>query len=252
MPQRLRKESLVRRLFVVILFLWPVLATVNPAVADYPEEARCFFWEVEAETGTSYLLGSIHLGTEDLFPLPAKIEEAFEKSSFLVVEANILAVDEEELRSLMNSFAVNPGLQSIEQYISPEEYDMLLAVLAEFELDIGQVSFFRPWFLAQMISSLRFLKAGFNPNLGIDLHFLQKASGKKDILELESPNSSLGSLVNSLPNWNAFICGIPLPPAWRDLKKNSVSCLKPGRQGIPFTRGNFIFRRRKRRCLLRA
>jgi uncharacterized protein YbaP (TraB family) len=37
-----------------------------------------------------------------------------------------------------------------------------------------------------MISSLRFLKAGFNPNLGIDLHFLQKASGKKDILELES------------------------------------------------------------------
>lgn len=186
MPQRLRKESLVRRLFVVILFLWPVLATVNPAVADYPEEARCFFWEVEAETGTSYLLGSIHLGTEDLFPLPAKIEEAFEKSSFLVVEANILAVDEEELRSLMNSFAVNPGLQSIEQYISPEEYDMLLAVLAEFELDIGQVSFFRPWFLAQMISSLRFLKAGFNPNLGIDLHFLQKASGKKDILELES------------------------------------------------------------------
>ena len=115
-----------------------------------------------------------------------KDEEAYEKSSFLVVEANILAVDKAELLSLTNSFAVNPGFQSVEQYISPEEYIMLLEVLAELELDIGQVSFFRPWFLAQMITNIRSQKAGLNPNLGIDLHFLQRASGEKDILELES------------------------------------------------------------------
>ena len=190
MLEQLRKGSPLIRLLIAVLFIilfpWPAPTAGNLAVAEYPEEAGCFLWEVETEAGPAYLLGSIHLGTEDLYPLPAKIEEAYEKSSFLVVEANILAVDDEELFSLASSFAINPGFQSVEQYISPEEYGMLLEVLAELGLEIGQVSFFRPWFLADMIAYTRFVKAGLNPDLGIDRYFLQRASGKKDILELES------------------------------------------------------------------
>lgn len=183
------RKGLIRLLTVIlfgILFLWPVRITGTPVAAQDPGEAGCFLWEVVAETGPSYLLGSVHLGTDDLYPLPAKIEEAYESSSFLVVEANILAVEEEELFSLMHSFAINPGFRSVEQYISEEEYAMLQQVLAELGLDIAQLSFCRPWYLANLITSLRFINAGFNPDLGIDVYFLQKAGGNKDILELES------------------------------------------------------------------
>lgn len=173
-------------LLILMLFLLPVLIAANPAAVEGPEEKRCFLWEVDSEDDPTYLLGAVHLGVADLFPLDPKIEKAYEKSSFLVVEANILDVDEEELVSLLNSCAVNPGYQSVERYISPDEYALLLEALAELNLNIEQVSFYRPWFLGNLITVARLLKTGFNPNFGIDLYFLQKASGEKDILELET------------------------------------------------------------------
>jgi len=184
-----RKSSLIRLLttvLLVMLFSWPGPIPGTPAAAESPDEATCFLWEVDGKTGQAYLLGSVHLGTDHLFPLPPKIEEAYEKSSFLAVEINLLAVEEEELFSITQAFAINPAFQGIWHYISTEEYKMLQEALAEFDINIEQVSFFRPWYLANTVTMSKFIKAGFDPGLGIDLYFMQKASGKKDILELES------------------------------------------------------------------
>ncbi|WP_249662271.1 TraB/GumN family protein, partial [Lysinibacillus fusiformis] len=45
---------------------------------------------VEDEDTTVYLLGSIHLGTPDLYPFDKKLVTAFNESDALLVEANIL------------------------------------------------------------------------------------------------------------------------------------------------------------------
>jgi len=39
--------------------------------------------------GDLYLLGSIHMVPQDLYPLDSKIEKAFELSDVLVVEADV-------------------------------------------------------------------------------------------------------------------------------------------------------------------
>ena len=44
---------------------------------------------------------------------------------------------------------------------------------------------FKPWFLAMTIISLEFVKLGYDPNFGVDKYFMDKAAGKKEILELE-------------------------------------------------------------------
>ncbi len=45
---------------------------------------------MEDEDTLVYLLGSIHLGTPDLYPFNKKLMTAFEEADALLVEANIL------------------------------------------------------------------------------------------------------------------------------------------------------------------
>ena len=52
-------------------------------------DSKSFLWKVQSKTNTVYLLGSIHLFKKELYPLNRKIEEAFDQSELLAVEANI-------------------------------------------------------------------------------------------------------------------------------------------------------------------
>jgi uncharacterized protein YbaP (TraB family) len=54
----------------------------------------------------------------------------------------------------------------------------------------------RPWFLALSLMSMEVLKLGFDPSYGIDMHFISQASGKKEIVELESLEYQFNLLSN--------------------------------------------------------
>lgn len=161
-------------------------------------EDKSFLWELRSETGLAYLLGSLHLGTEMLFPLAPKIEEAYEKSSVLVVEANTLVIDEGEMEQIIMQNAFNPNLAGIDRFLSETEYTMLVNKLAEYNIPMEEMAVFRPWFLATLVSTLEIMKLGFNPDFGIDLYFLQKATGEKNIWELESAEFQI-TMLSSLP-----------------------------------------------------
>ena len=42
---------------------------------------KCFLWKMQSKTSTVFILGSVHLAKPDIYPLPEKIEESFDKSS---------------------------------------------------------------------------------------------------------------------------------------------------------------------------
>jgi len=73
----------MRKLFFMLpVFL--LLATSVQAVND-----RALFWQVQSDSATVYLLGSIHYADESFYPLRPEIERAFFNSDHLVVEINI-------------------------------------------------------------------------------------------------------------------------------------------------------------------
>ena len=53
--------------------------------------AKGVAWVVEDEDTQVYLLGSIHIGTPDLYPFDKKLITAFNESDALLVEVNSLA-----------------------------------------------------------------------------------------------------------------------------------------------------------------
>ncbi len=52
-------------------------------------DRRYFLWKAAAGKGTAYLLGSLHFGAQDMYPLPEGITDAFAAAEVLVVEANL-------------------------------------------------------------------------------------------------------------------------------------------------------------------
>jgi NADPH:quinone reductase-like Zn-dependent oxidoreductase len=75
-----------------------VAVAANPEGPTEPARHKLFLWRVSGGSGTVYLLGSVHVGKADLYPLPREIEQLFESSDFLVEETDFSKADPAQLR----------------------------------------------------------------------------------------------------------------------------------------------------------
>ncbi|MGO9139084.1 MAG: TraB/GumN family protein [Syntrophales bacterium] len=144
-----------------------------------------FLWRIQSKRNTVYVLGSIHLLKKDVYPLSRTIEGAFEKADVLVVEADVSDISRLDLQNLMES-AFYPGGDSLEKHVSGKTFNLIKEEAARAGLPMELVYNQRPWFLGLTLESVELMKSGYDPNYGIDKHFLSKAEGKKKISELES------------------------------------------------------------------
>jgi len=64
-------------------------------------EAKSLLYKVSSETSTVYILGSIHLAKQELYPLDKTIREAYSKSDVLVVELD--AESQESVRAMQEA-----------------------------------------------------------------------------------------------------------------------------------------------------
>jgi uncharacterized protein YbaP (TraB family) len=166
--------------FVFLLFIHFVFAG-----GAYAGDQKNFLWKIRSKTDTLYILGSIHFLKKDIYPLNKKIEEAFERSDNLVIEANIDDAGQIDIEKLIGKAIYQDG-DTLENHISMQTYDLLKQELDRSGLPIELVNKQRPWFLALTLTSLELVKLGYDPASGIDMHFISEASGRKKILELES------------------------------------------------------------------
>ncbi len=118
------------------------------------------------------------------YPLNRKIDDAFDKSDVLVVEANVNDVSQIDLQKLMEKALYQDG-DTLERHLSPETYELIKKEWA-LGIPLELIQQQKPWFLASTLTALQLAKLGFDPNYGIDKYFLSKAQGRKKILELES------------------------------------------------------------------
>jgi uncharacterized protein YbaP (TraB family) len=178
---------IVWRTIALRLLLAAALCLVRPGAAH--AESKPAMWKVTSAKGTAYLLGSIHVARPDLYPLAKPIEDAFSASDALVVEVD--ASDANALAATMVTRAAYAGSDTIRQHVSAELLDQVAKRFARHGLPMAQLERMKPWFLAVSITSLELQKVGVAPEYGVDLHFLEQAKGRKEIVELESAESQI-------------------------------------------------------------
>ncbi len=144
----------------------------------------------------------------EMYPLNACMEQAYEQAHVIAVEVNILTVKPQEMHRLIqeNGFYPHTGIyadsgtrpagQSLQTELSPKTLALLKIYLQHNELNLEEIQYMRPWHLGMLIAQQEMIARGFDPALGIDLHFLQKAQGEKEIIELETSEQQIKLLAS--------------------------------------------------------
>jgi uncharacterized protein YbaP (TraB family) len=163
--------------------------------SPYRPGAPLLMWKVSSGSNSAYVLGSVHLGNKEMYPLPAVVEDAFRASSVLIVEVDIRHVDPSSLQQFLVAGAYPPG-DDLFKHIKPETRMRLISFLGS-SLPPELYSRVRPWALGTMIQSLAMMKAGLDPSNGIDMHFLNEAADKR-VEQLEDANWQI-KLLSEMP-----------------------------------------------------
>jgi hypothetical protein len=184
LPAKGAGMNMVLRLFLLVVLLTSVM------------DAKSILYKVSSPTSTVYILGSIHLAKPELYPLKKPIEEAYGKSDVLVVELDPNSQHSMQViqSSMMTLGMYKPG-KSLKSELTPKTYRLLSDYLKKTGLSLDIMQPMRPWTVMLQLSVMEMMRLGYDPNLGIDQHFLQKAKGEgKPVLEIESAEEQMALL----------------------------------------------------------
>jgi uncharacterized protein len=192
------KHHSIWRICLLLLFvcLAPLARASEPAAEAGPK-LSC--WKVTgSEGGAVYLLGTIHVGRAEFYPLPAVIENSFKAADTLVTETDLTEPQgSSRLLKLLLEKGTYPRGDTVENHIGAETRAHLAHYVATSKELGSDYTHLKPWFLSIAIAIVEAKRAGLNTNEGIDRHFVDQATAmKKPIGTLETSEFQL-ELMNS-------------------------------------------------------
>lgn len=154
---------------------------------------KLFAWQVKSETVTVTMVGSIHVGKPDFFPLAESLELSFAAAPVLAVEVDM--TDPEVMQKtgmLMMQKGMLPAGTTLADRLSPELWKRMQDYAASREIDLALYQTMKPGIVAMVLVLQEYQKQGFDPDLGIDKHFLDAAGeAGKEIRSLETVEDQL-------------------------------------------------------------
>lgn len=169
------------------------------------------FYRVQWQGKSAYLLGSIHIGRADFYPMAAQVEAAFAKSKGLVVEIDMNQVDSHTLLQKYGSANSALGLdwqsRDAQTVATMRQYCGDKASLCQSLQTIA------PWLQAAQLNLLRYHVLGFSTDYGVDMQLLGR--GGKPVYQLETAESQfqLLSSFDSQTQWAMVREAIDAPDA---------------------------------------
>ncbi len=156
---------------------------------------RHMLWRLREKGASLYLLGSIHFGTGQMYPLPAVMEEAFAAADALVVEVDMTALDPQEAARRMAAAGLYQDGHSLKQALDAASWKRLADVAGRLGIPVELLAMQKPWFAAMNLAVAAIQASGYDSRWGVDNHFMEAAAAEgKAIIELESFDQQLALL----------------------------------------------------------
>ncbi|WP_427983483.1 TraB/GumN family protein [Agarivorans sp.] len=141
-----------------------------------------------------YLFGSIHIGSEQFYPLPDTFIQAFERSQRLVIETDVSSLSASD-RKLLQKSTQQPTGRSLADDMGPDYQQKLAKISQQLGLSSSMFDNLQAWYVAIMLSQLQMQALGYQTELGVDLHFIDQAKhNNTPIYQLESFAEQLTTL----------------------------------------------------------
>lgn len=169
----------------------------TPAAAA--QSKRHMLWRVQSDSTVVYVMGSVHMLPKSYYPLDTILERSLDSSEVLVLEINLDAdVQMSTAQKLMSSAMLEDG-QTLATVLDKRTYRQVKSRMKALGLDVALFERFEPWMVALTLAGLELKSTGFTGDLGVDVHFSERALAEsREVQGLETVEDQL-ELFDSMP-----------------------------------------------------
>jgi len=205
-------------------------------------------WQAQKAGQRLWLLGSIHVGTADLYPLDPLIMQTWQAADALILETDLRRLDADAQQTLLQLGRLPEG-QSLVNRLPAPLYRQTLTAARHQQLPLETLLPLQPWFAALTLTQVAMQQAGYQPQYGVDEYFVRQAQASgKPIVGLEQPIEQFRYLAGLKEHEIAFLQNtleqlpslhLLLPPliqAWQSGDTQQLLTLLNEEQGPPALR----------------
>lgn len=172
-------RPLLRSIATFLGFISP-LAYAYPAIDIQLANERQF-----------HLVGSIHMGSQDMSPLPPELLQQLQHATALIVEADISSVG--------SPFGAMENEIPLSQRLETADYEQLQQICASLPLSEQSIDHLPAWQAALLLQAHQAQRLGLRPDYGIDYQLIIAAKSQGlPIIELEGQETQI-ALLQQLP-----------------------------------------------------
>lgn len=167
---------------------WRSLTYFSLWLSAFTLHATPLYWTAEKAGTQLMLLGSIHVGRADLYPLPKPVMQFLSSSDAIVVEADI---------SIPPSLDY-PSQKSTQDWLTHEQIKKLNHIAEQLKLNPERLLSMPPWRSALFLQYAQLKNLGYQASQGIDHYLIERAQDEQiPVIGLESAQQQLDMLANS-------------------------------------------------------
>lgn len=163
-----------------------LLAVASLCLAETP------VWKVSKNNSSVYIGGTIHMLSQQDYPLPSAFEKAYQNTEILIFETDIAALSQPETQEkLSTAFTFQDG-RTLKGELNDETFTKLNAFLTERQIPIENFARFTPAGISIALTMLELQRIGITA-AGVDQYFSQRAiQTSKQTNFLESVDDQVG------------------------------------------------------------
>jgi uncharacterized protein len=231
---RLRQFVTMLLFLVMVVGLWGCQGGDSPSgdpSAPGGGQSTPGLWEISYKENKSYLFGAIHVGSDDMYPLPSIVDESFANAKTLIIEANPDSMSNLHAYLFMDANAKS-GF-SLFHRLPKETADLLRTFCDENQLPVEKIDRLKAWaaWLAVESAAGKKIDLGLDSEKGIDKYFMKKATNtKKPVIELETVRDHMEILARLDRQTQEMLLLVALRQA-KDAKQLMTSILATWKSG---------------------
>jgi uncharacterized protein YbaP (TraB family) len=218
------------RLIPLLLILVLVLLPLAGQAADDP----LFCWTATRDGATLHLLGSIHAGQADWYPLDDRLEAAFTAADTIACEINVADPQVAMQTSLLvMKEGMYPADESLQDHVSAETWAILQERVAGSPM-AGMLPRMRPGLAAVTVMQSVMGELGLDALQGVDMHLLTRAmEADRPVVSLETPEQQVALIFGPDSVIDALLLEEALAESTDEMKAMLERLLKAWREGDP-------------------
>lgn len=157
----------------LLRYLATLVVTVFACQNIAAKEPNQLFWAASKGTKTLFILGSIHVGNKNFYPLDPVIYQQLADSDALVVE--VIDLESTETATYLKQIAQLARGAKITDGLSQNDIDRATILGNKLGIPFSSFLYKKTWYYSMVMTSMQSINMGYQPQWGIDLHLMQRA-----------------------------------------------------------------------------